>query len=271
MRRVGQPARDRVASRELDAVDAVHLHHPAGPIAATVALVPLEQVGELLERRGDVELAAVEPRLEVAEALDRILDPRSSRRGCRTERRLAQAFDERDRCLRRPAVRVHDAGHRAVLHPLRQVLALAVRLPATERGERAVGDVALRLAVADQPDIGRARDARPQRLGPLQLPRGTVSRANASVRPGVRRPAPARPRPGASARAGPRRRSRLVAVGRDLAALRPPRLVAGEVRGRVVPCGRKPRHRVRCRSRRTSRRSCSRSRRAPCRTGPRSR
>ena len=49
VRRLGEPVGDRVAAGELDAEDAVHLDHPARPVAAAVALVALEHPREALE------------------------------------------------------------------------------------------------------------------------------------------------------------------------------------------------------------------------------
>ena len=57
-------------------------------------------------------------------------------------------------------------GH-PFLQALGQVLSLAMSLPLTERRQRAVGDVALRLAVADQADVDRRRDALAELPGEL--------------------------------------------------------------------------------------------------------
>ena len=90
-------------------------------------------------------------------------------------------------------------------HALGEVLALAVGLPAPERREGAVGDVALRLAVTDEAHVRTGRDA------PRAAPRATGAR---EAPPSRER----RPRCGRAARRRGRARRGPAAVARWRAA-----------------------------------------------------
>ena len=128
---------------------------------------------------------------------------------------------------------------------LGQILTLAVGLPAAEGGQRAVGDVALGLAVPDEAHVGGAGDAPPQRLRPFELARRhrLASKGRCPAGRGVDVVEVGQGPLGGTV-AGPRHEGRLTRGRRLDLRLGPARLVAGEVGRGVVACGRQLRHQV---------------------------
>ena len=116
------------------AVEAVHLGDPSGAVADAESLVALVDLGELLERRGHVDLAAAGPHLEVLERVvrERVLhvDVVDAVATERLQHTAAHPFG----CLAGPRCRgVREPDGHPFLQALGQVLSLAVGLPATER------------------------------------------------------------------------------------------------------------------------------------------
>ena len=278
-----QPLRDRVTAGDLDAVEAVDLHHPAGSMAVAAGVVLVGERGHEREGGGDVELA----RAIGADAVDlevvergrdaRFLDRRSL--DAVAGHRLHHALVHADRRLLGARRRgVEELDDHPLLDALGEVLTLAVRLPASRRRERGVGDVALRLAVADEPHVDRAGQPPPERLRVLDL-------ARSHRLPGERL-GPVRgrlagqlvePGPLDRALARPGEEARHVVVhkigGRGGRRRRPPLLVARQVRRCIIARRRKLRTHVNLIKNefsRTTRRRGSRSRRARARAGPRS-
>ena len=117
-----------------------------------------------------------------------------------------------------------------------EILPLAVRLPVAERGEPAIGHVALGLTVADEPDVDRGGEAGAELLGELELARRhglAGERHRASGRRVGERHLGDRPLRGS--RPCARHERRLVAVHRQLEqGPGAPLLGAQHVRGGVV-------------------------------------
>ena len=275
--RLVQPLRDGVASGCLDLVEAVHLHDPPRPVAGSGTFVLLEDAGVQLEAGGDVHLLAVAPHLEVVEGLGRLGFLDDDVTDAVAAERLQDTLVDGDRRLLGPCRRrVEEADGAALLDALGQVLTLAVGLPAPERCEGAVGDVSLRLAVADEAHVRRAGHTAAERLGSWSSRGEVVANANDSVRPRGAVLVELGQRPVGRSGAGAGHEARLVRIGIRLGEGRsPPVLVADQVqrvrRHVTSRCAASVPPLPSCGSSRRTRRRGSRNRRAPCRTDPPSR
>ena len=173
LKRHRQPLRNWIAARVFDAVEAVHLDDPPGSVTACEH--GLAEVRELDERRRHVHLPTACPDLEVIEVFVWFGVFEGHVADAVLRERTINSLTHTKCCLFCTCGwRMRELDRHPLLETFGEVLALPMRLPLTERCERTIGHVALRLTMTNQAHVDHRRVTLAKRIRILKLSRRDV-------------------------------------------------------------------------------------------------